>query len=169
MNYSKGRKIYIVISAILVVAVATIIFCLSAQTATNSANTSASLIDLIFSTFGKAPDQSVIRSLAHFCEYALFGFLVSNLYFAMKDKLKPFLSIVLSLSYAITDEIHQLFVPGRACQLTDLAVDLGGIILGVAIFSILIVLKCHVQNTKCKIQNYAFPRVSPSALRNLGK
>lgn len=137
MNYSKGRKIYIVISAILVVAVAIVIFCLSAQTSTNSANTSASLIDLIFSIFGKAPDQEVIRALAHFCEYAGLGLLIANLFFAIKDKLKPVLSIIFSFGYAITDEIHQLFVPGRAFQLIDLAIDLGGIILGVAVFCIL--------------------------------
>ncbi|MEE1503034.1 MAG: VanZ family protein [Acutalibacteraceae bacterium] len=137
MNYSKGRKIYIIISAILAVAVAIVIFCLSAQTSTNSANTSGSLIDLIFSVFGRAPNQTVIRTFAHFCEYALFGFLVSNLYFAIKDNSKPFLSILISLGYAITDEIHQLFVPGRAFQLIDLTVDLGGIILGATAFYIL--------------------------------
>ena len=150
MNYSKGRKIYIIISAFLVVVVAIIIFLLSSQTATNSANTSGSLIDLIFSLFGKAPNQTVIRTLAHFCEYTLFGFLVSNLYFALKNKLNPILCIGLSWGYSWTDEIHQLFVPGRAFQLTDLAVDLGGIFLGVAVFCILIILKRKVKNRKSK-------------------
>lgn len=138
MNYTKGRKAYIIISAILVAALAIIIFCLSHQTATNSANTSGSLIDWIFSVFGKAPNQSVIRTLAHFCEYALFGFLVTNLFFSIKDKIKPILCIALSWGYAWTDEFHQLFIPGRAFQLTDLAVDLVGIIGGTIAFCVLV-------------------------------
>ena len=143
MTYSKGRKFYIAISAILVLAVSIIIFCLSAQTATKSQGTSGSLINLIFSIFGKAPDQNLIRTLAHFCEYGLFGFLVSNLYFSIKDKIAPLLCIGISWGYAWTDEIHQFFVPGRACQLTDLVVDLVGIILGVIALSVISIIIKH--------------------------
>lgn len=147
MNYSKGRKFYIIISAILVVTVAVIIFQLSAQTASESSGTSGSLINLIFDFFGKNLSQGFIRTLAHFCEYAGFGLLVTNMIFSLKDKPKPFLSILISLGYALTDEIHQIFVPGRAFQISDLTVDLGGIILGVAVFCAFIIL-----NTKCKMQ-----------------
>lgn len=134
MKYSNGRKIYIVISALLVLGVAFIIYYLSDQTATESTQTSDSLIWMIYEFIGKAFSEDFIRTLAHFCEYALLGFLGFNLYFAIKNNLKPLLSIILSVLYAITDEIHQLFVPGRAFQLTDLAVDAGGIILGIAAF-----------------------------------
>ena len=134
MNYSKGRKIYITISAILVIAVAIIIFYLSGQTASESSNTSDSLIALIFSIIGQTFSADFIRTLAHFCEYAGFGFLVHNLIFALKYKLKPLLCVLFSFGYAITDEIHQIFVPGRTFQLIDLTVDLGGIILGTVVF-----------------------------------
>ena len=136
MNYSKGRKLYIAISAILVAAVAIIIFYLSHQTSTESSETSDSLIGLIAELIGKVFSENFIRTLAHFCEFAGLGFLVCNLIFAIKDKLKPILSILLSIGYSVTDEIHQIFIPGRAFQLIDLAVDLGGIILGVAVFCI---------------------------------
>lgn len=148
MNYSKGRKIYIAISAILVIAVAIIIFYLSHQTSTESSETSDSLIDMIAAFLGLSFSENFIRTFAHFCEYALFGFLVFNLYFAIKDKLKPLLSIVLSLGYAITDEIHQLFIPGRAFQLIDLAVDLGGIILGIAAFFAFYYIINNIRNKK---------------------
>ena len=148
MNYSKGRKIYIAISAILVVAVAIIIFYLSHQTSTESSNTSDSLIGLIFTLIGQTFSTEFIRTLAHFCEFAGFGFLVHNLIFAVKDKLKPFLSVLFSFGYAVTDEIHQIFIPGRAFQLIDLTIDLGGIVLGVVVFCLLIFIKCKVQKYK---------------------
>lgn len=148
MNYTKGRKIYIAISSISVIAVAIIIFYLSDQTSTESAQTSDSLINLIFSFFGKLIGEETIRTLAHFCEFAGFSFLVANLVFSIKDKLKPIVSILLSFGYAITDEIHQIFIPGRAFQLSDLAVDLGGIVLGVVVFCFLSFLNVKLKTRK---------------------
>ncbi len=143
MKYSKGRKFYIIVSALLVTAVAVIIFYLSAQTAEESSSTSDSLIGMIFDLIGKAFSSDFIRTLAHFCEFAGFGFLVHNLTFAITDKLNPLLSVLLSFGYAITDEIHQIFVPGRSFQLTDLAVDFGGIVLGVAVFCVINIIIRH--------------------------
>ena len=148
MNYTKGRKIYIAISSISVIAVAIIIFYLSDQTSTESAQTSDSLINLIFSFFGKLIGEETIRTLAHFCEFAGFSFLVANLVFSIKDKLKPIVSILLSFGYAITDEIHQIFIPGRAFQLSDLAVDLGGIVLGVVVFCFISFLNVKLKTRK---------------------
>ncbi len=148
MNYSKGRKIYIAISAILVIAVAIIIFYLSHQTSTESSETSDSLIGVMYDFIGKAFNEDFIRTFAHFCEYALLGFLGFNLYFAIKNNLKPLLSIILSVVYSITDEIHQLFIPGRAFQLIDLTVDLGGIILGVAAFFAFYYIINNIKNKK---------------------
>ncbi len=150
MKYTKGRKVYIGVSAILVLVVAVIIFYLSGQTATESAGTSGSVLDIIFSLFGKTLNQEFIRTLAHFCEYAGFGFLVHNLLFSIKDKLKPIPAILISLGYALTDEIHQIFVPGRAFQLIDLTVDLGGIALGAVVFCILFMLNKKAKNLRCK-------------------
>lgn len=150
MTYSKRRKIYILISALSVITVAIIIFYLSAQTAHESAETSDSMLNWIQLIFGQNYNEDFIRTLAHFCEFAGFGFLVGNLIFSIKDKLKPLLSVLFSFGYAITDEIHQIFVPGRAFQLIDLTVDLGGIVFGVAVFCVWIVLKCKVQEARCK-------------------
>jgi len=41
------------------------------------------------------------------------------------------IAVLLSMLYALSDETHQLFVPGRAFQVVDLVVDLGGILTGV--------------------------------------
>lgn len=143
MKYSTKRKVYIAFSTLSVIAVMAIIFYLSSQNGEESTNTSNWLMDLIISVVGKAPDPNILRTLAHFCEFAGLGFLVNNLIFAFKDKLKPFICILLSWCYAWTDEIHQIFVPERAFQLFDLTVDLGGIVLGTAVFSGIILIKKH--------------------------
>jgi len=44
------------------------------------------------------------------------------------------LSILLSAFYALTDEIHQIFIPGRAFQWLDLVMDSLGILLGLALY-----------------------------------
>lgn len=42
----------------------------------------------------------------------------------------PAISVVLTSAYAVTDELHQLFVEGRSCQVLDWAIDTAGAIIG---------------------------------------
>lgn len=56
-------------------------------------------------------------------------------------------AILISLFYAFTDEIHQLFVPGRGGQLKDVAIDSIGIILA----SIYISRKKHGKNLRFEL------------------
>lgn len=137
MGYTKKRKIYIAISAVLLVAVMVTIFLLSAENGEQSSNTSGTFVKFLTFILGFTPPEDVVRTLGHFCEFAALGFLSANMLFAYKNKLKPVLTALLSLGYAVTDEIHQIFVPERACQLSDLAVDFGGIILGTIVFSVI--------------------------------
>lgn len=148
MNYTKNKKIYISVSAVLLISVMVLIFCLSAQNSAESTETSGFFTELIASVFGKAVNEEIIRTLAHFCEFAVLGFLVSNLIFSLKEQLKPLTCIVLSWAYAWTDEIHQIFVDGRAFQLIDLTVDLGGIVLGTAMFGCFMLLFKKINNKK---------------------
>lgn len=136
MKYTLKRKIYIVISAAALLAVLVTIFYLSAQTAKESSGTSGGLISWLKDVLHIDFSQDFIRTVAHMCEFAGLGLLVQNMEFSLKDKTSPFLCALLSWAYAWTDEIHQIFVDGRAFQLSDLFVDLAGIILGVAAFNI---------------------------------
>ena len=43
------------------------------------------------------------------------------------------LSTIVGGGYAITDEIHQYFVPGRSCQLLDMIIDTTGVVTGIII------------------------------------
>ena len=149
MKYSTGRKIYIALSAVILLAVLTIIFVLSAQNGKESSSTSGWVVELLTAIFGTMPKENTIRTLAHFCEFAGLGFIFTNFIFSFKNKPKPLLSALSSSLYALTDEIHQYFVPGRACQFSDWFVDTCGVVLGVAVFYILFgIIQKHTNKNK---------------------
>lgn len=50
---------------------------------------------------------------------------------ALRPGMVPFLSAVLSLAYAFSDEAHQMFVPGREGKLSDIGIDAIGIAFGI--------------------------------------
>jgi len=64
----------------------------------------------------------------HLIEYSILGFL---LFFAF---INFNISLITGYLYAISDEIHQLFVPGRSGKFTDTLFDLAGILIGLYIF-----------------------------------
>jgi len=76
----------------------------------------------------------IVRKIAHFLEYLILYILLFN---AVYDKLNFKKAIVISLLgvflYACSDEIHQLFVPGRASRLRDVIIDTSGGALGALI------------------------------------
>lgn len=139
-----GRKTYRIFSIITVIAIMLLIFLLSAQNAEQSTETSSFVVGLLARIFKNNPPHDLIRTAAHFSEYALLAFLISNALHAYKVRLFPLFAPIISWGYAWTDEVHQIFVPGRAFQLFDLAVDLGGIILGTLVFTVIIAIlkKC---------------------------
>lgn len=47
-----------------------------------------------------------------------------------------FLAIIISLSYGVTDELHQLIVPGRSCDIMDFFADCAGSIAGVTMYAV---------------------------------
>lgn len=80
-----------------------------------------------------------IRTLAHFLIYAVLGFFSSATAFTFDISFKKrfFFPFIFSVLYAISDEIHQYFVPNRAFQLFDIAVDGLGVITGIgALFAL---------------------------------
>lgn len=80
--------------------------------------------------------QFVIRKLAHFTIYAIGGFLIMNYTYSIEKTMKQkiLFSIVLGETYAITDEIHQFFVPGRSAQIFDVCIDTLGLTVGVFVY-----------------------------------
>lgn len=64
----------------------------------------------------------LIRKTAHFSEYCvLFWLLVRG---PMRSR--PYMALMLCVAYALLDEGHQSFVPGRTASLYDVALDSTG-------------------------------------------
>lgn len=47
-------------------------------------------------------------------------------------------AIIIGMIYALFDELHQLFIPGRYCEFVDWIADVIGVVLGVGIVYMLI-------------------------------
>lgn len=134
----KSRKIYEAVSWILVVVCMGIIFFLSAQTAEESSNLSGSFILALLEWLGIELEQEVIRTIAHCLEFMGLSVLIFNATYATwETKLTPLIAFAGTVLYAITDEIHQIFVPGRAFQISDILVDSTGALIG-AVASLII-------------------------------
>jgi hypothetical protein len=77
-------------------------------------------------------DDQFLGNIGHVSEYLLLG--VTAAHAALwQRKLSPgifALTFVLCALYALSDETHQLFVPGRDFQLSDLALDCVGSFMG---------------------------------------
>lgn len=50
--------------------------------------------------------------------------------------LKSFLAIIICILYATSDELHQLFVMGRSCELRDVFIDSLGSVSGIIIYNL---------------------------------
>lgn len=74
----------------------------------------------------------IVRKCAHFAEYALLSVLVLFLVrsYDLKLKMCVIISLAYCLLFAASDEIHQLFVPGRHGHIIDVGIDFFGAICG---------------------------------------
>jgi len=80
-----------------------------------------------------------LAEIAHFGAYLVLAILVWRLLASVvrssgvinvRDLVVANLTGAASFAYALSDEYHQTFVPGRAFSVEDLAVDLAGIVTG---------------------------------------
>ena len=93
---------------LLVIAYATIIFVYSSMTAAELPSVTTRLPDWIM----------------HFVEYFIFGILLFRALFVSGCKKKAaLLAVVLAFAYAISDEVHQLFIGERFFSLKDIVID----------------------------------------------
>lgn len=78
-----------------------------------------------------------IRKGAHFFTYFILGVLVMNaLFISRKHVISSMLySLVICVIYATTDEIHQLFIPGRSGEVIDVFIDSVGATVGILIYA----------------------------------
>lgn len=121
------------------------IFFMSARDAAHSSADSFGVTRWLCSVFvsgwkelGIADQTQIIESVhgwirmgAHFTEFAVLGLLLFLCLRGVKHVVS--MAWVIGTIYAITDEIHQYFVPGRACEITDVMIDAIGVICGIII------------------------------------
>jgi VanZ family protein len=69
-----------------------------------------------------------LRKIAHAAEYAVLGALL------LRATGKAGLAFALATIYAVSDEVHQAFVPGRLGSVLDVAVDAVGVACGVVVW-----------------------------------
>lgn len=80
-----------------------------------------------------------IRKTAHAAEYAILGVLTIGTLYDARRRNGRYISVrgsilaawAVAAAYAVSDEIHQLFVPGRSGQLSDVLLDSAGALAGV--------------------------------------
>lgn len=88
------------------------------------------------SYFGNMANFAV-RKTGHVSEYLILFVLLYN---ALRGKLQVskalIFSLIIQIFYATSDEIHQYFIPGRACRFTDILIDTSGGLLALIIIKI---------------------------------
>lgn len=76
--------------------------------------------------------ETPVRKLAHGTEYAILALLACLVLRAFgKGGRWVYLAVVFSFLYAVTDEIHQTFVEGRAGRAADVLIDTCGALIAV--------------------------------------
>lgn len=121
-----------------------VIFSFSSQAADQSADLSKGIVEIFIDMIEKiVPGYDVaminlehyIRKSAHFCSYLILGILVMNA--LRRSGVEGFRLCAFALGicvlYAISDEVHQLFVSGRSGQATDVLLDSAGAMLGIGV------------------------------------
>ncbi len=88
----------------------------------------------------KIPDISIpnVDKIAHAAEYLILGFLLiralSNSFQNSNLAKMIFSAIIVASLFAIFDEWHQRFIPGRMCDFFDFAADFIGANIGVLLY-----------------------------------
>ena len=137
---SKGKvntdMLLAIVFAALAVLWAAVIFGFSSQNGDSSTSLSREAAKVIVKTFDLDTDvyqlEHYVRKCAHFCEYGIFASLIfGSAAFMLRALGKSpfaavFISTVICLVYAASDEFHQGFVDGRSPEVKDVLIDTGG-------------------------------------------
>ena len=83
----------------------------------------------------------IVRKLAHFSIYTVVGFSIMGFMctFDIRNIFKVIISFGVGVTYAISDEVHQYFIPGRGPSIIDVGIDSLGVLTGIFILVTLIV------------------------------
>lgn len=148
-------QIFRISSFVLLIFWCVLIFLFSAQNAEKSSNTSSGIVIKIvetlypeFENFSTEKQESItntltfaVRKTAHFSEYFVLGALAFNVvvtFARYKLFVRNLCAVLFCALYSVSDEIHQYFVPGRACRLFDMFVDFSGSFIAVMLLTVIV-------------------------------
>ncbi|TYS59922.1 VanZ family protein [Sutcliffiella horikoshii] len=148
MQFQFKRKMIAVVSWGLVVGWMALIFFLSSQQGEQSADLSGGITEWVNEVVEQvAPDAEFkmdeisffVRKNAHFFAYMLLALLTLNAVRRSGGRGWMSMGVAFSISvlYAISDEVHQLFVPGRSGQVSDVLLDSMGALAGIVLYAII--------------------------------
>lgn len=162
-NYKLKIKSFIFV--IMTLTWMSLIFYFSSQPGSISSVQSDGVKDLILKGFSSSSEvfnyinnsgfiMFVIRKSAHMFLYFVLSILVYLLSKSMTNEftISVKISMFVSIIYAATDEIHQLYVVGRSGQLKDVWIDSIGVFVGIIFISIIYIYKTkkvskNIENT----------------------
>ena len=139
------------------------IFFLSSQEATESKKVSSGVIKTIVKAVDFTNELNeeelnniaedltfIVRKGAHFSAYAIICILWSLLLseYNICGKRNLLFSLLICFLYACSDEIHQIFVPGRSGEIRDVIIDSCGAITGYIFLKLLSKLKKKISRNK---------------------
>lgn len=150
---------------ILLLAWTILIFVFSSQNAEKSSNTSGAVVEVViekmypqYKTLTKSEQTDIthtvtffVRKTAHFLEYFILGvlsFLVTYTFDKYRFIYRVITAFLFCVVYSVSDEIHQYFVPGRACRIGDIFIDSIG-----SFFAVFILLIVILKSKSNKLRN----------------
>jgi VanZ family protein len=126
-----------ILSGIISLLLMGVIFFFSSQPGESSDKTSMGLLSMLF---GQGLDfalfwNALARKVAHVLEFGALAAPVTVFFgtFRLRRRAAFWWPLAVCVLYAISDELHQLFVEGRSCELADILVDSIGVLLAVLV------------------------------------
>ena len=148
MIFLKKNKFFAVVFWAMTFAVMWLIFMFSAATGEESEEVSQNLLSKIIEFIGNYISHNFLRKLAHFSEFAALGFCMAGAIHFTFGKRNFYIPLIPCFLYAVSDEVHQYFVPERACRIFDIFVDTCGVSTGIGIFLLFILLITKIAKKK---------------------
>lgn len=145
----RTRKIIAVLVVIIWMVFIIVMSGCSADASRGQSSIVVELVRVIFNILSEWPElldnlTTIVRKCAHAFEYFVLGILLLNVirqfWPTMREKKWPkywYLAVIGAFVYAVTDEVHQAFVPGRSCELRDIIIDTVAASVGVGMVMLL--------------------------------
>lgn len=125
-----------------------LIFYLSHQPASTSSQLSSGIMSFFINTIESVLPflnidwtgfHFIVRKGAHLTAYFILGILVLHAFrsFKMIFWRRLLIAFIICVMYAISDEVHQLFIPGRSGEVRDVLIDSVGAAGGIGVYGLI--------------------------------